>query len=54
MQQIASQDASKSLLGSLVGDDCDWCGAGTLERGEFKGDEAVVCDDCGTPVARIW
>lgn len=54
MQHVSSQNASKSLLAALAGDDCGWCDAGTLARGEFKGDDAVVCDDCGTPAARVW
>ena len=54
MQSKTQQDTSDSLLGSLVGNDCSWCTAGTLARGEFKGDDAVVCDECGTPGARVW
>ena len=54
MQQRASQDASESVLAALVGDGCHWCAAGTLERETFKGDDAVVCENCGTPAARVW
>ena len=28
--------------------------AGTLRRETFKGDKAVVCEDCGTPAVRMW
>jgi hypothetical protein len=54
MQQVSSQDASDALLAALVGDDCSWCATGTLAREEFRGDDAVVCEDCGTPAARVW
>lgn len=54
MQPATSQDASESVLAVLAGTDCDWCGAGTLVREEFKGDDAMVCDDCGTPAVRVW
>ena len=54
MQQVASQDASDALLETLVGDGCNWCATGTLAREEFRGDEAAVCEDCGTPAARVW
>jgi len=54
MQQVSSQDTSDAVLTALVGDDCSWCGAGTLAREEFKGDAAVVCEECGTPAVRVW
>jgi hypothetical protein len=54
MQQVPSEDASGSLLAILVGDDCRWCAHGTLAREEFKGDDAAVCENCGTPAARVW
>ncbi|UPV75209.1 hypothetical protein M0R89_03850 [Halorussus limi] len=54
MQQVSSQDASTPVLAALVGDECSWCAAGTLAREEFKGDAAVVCEECGTPAARVW
>lgn len=54
MQQVPSQDASESLLATLVGGDCRWCATGTLAREEFKGDAAVVCENCGTPAVRVW
>lgn len=54
MQHANSQDASDSVLAALVGDECSWCATGALAREEFKGDEAVVCEECGTPAARVW
>jgi hypothetical protein len=54
MQHVSSQDTSDAVLAALVGDDCSWCEAGTLAREEFKGDAAVVCEECGTPGARVW
>jgi hypothetical protein len=54
MQHLSSNDTSESLLASLIGDECSWCAAGTLARAEFKRDDAVVCDECGTPGVRVW
>jgi hypothetical protein len=54
MQQVPSNDASESPLAALAGDDCRWCATGTLARESFKGDAAVVCENCGTPAARVW
>ena len=44
------------VLRDLEGDECPWdeeC-PGTLERDEYKGDDALVCPVCDTPVVRIW
>jgi len=54
MQQVPSQDTSESVLAALVGDECSWCEGGVLAHEEFKGDAAVVCEECGTPAARVW
>ena len=45
----------RDLLARLDGADCPVpdC-AGVLERRAFKGDDAVVCDDCDTPTLRVW
>ncbi|SNZ15974.1 hypothetical protein SAMN06269185_2664 [Natronoarchaeum philippinense] len=46
----------RSVLQKLEGKECPWtedC-TGTLERGRYKGDEALVCPDCDTPIVRIW
>ncbi|USZ67367.1 hypothetical protein NGM10_11565 [Halorussus salilacus] len=54
MQGTSRGTRTDSLLAALVGDDCNWCARGTLARGEFKGDDAVVCEECDTPAARVW
>ncbi|WP_168216254.1 HVO_A0556 family zinc finger protein [Halorussus halobius] len=54
MQRVSSDDAGEPLLVALGGEDCPWCEAGTLRRETFKGDDAVVCEDCGTPAVRVW
>ncbi|MFC7097677.1 HVO_A0556 family zinc finger protein [Halobaculum marinum] len=43
------------VLDRLAGDTCvqPTCD-GTLDRQPFKGTDAVVCDDCGTPPVRVW
>lgn len=45
-----------TILHDLEGEDCpsdEQC-SGTLKRGTYKGDEAVICEDCETPVVRLW
>ncbi|WP_167599459.1 HVO_A0556 family zinc finger protein [Halorussus marinus] len=54
MQRSSARHATDSVLATLAGDDCDWCSSGTLVRGRFKGDDAVVCEDCETPAVRVW
>jgi len=54
MQHVSASDSSTALLDGLAGDDCRWCATGTLARREFKGDAAVVCENCDTPAARVW
>ena len=43
------------LVERLCGTDCQYgdCG-GSLRHETFKGDEAVVCEECGTPAVRLW
>lgn len=45
-----------TLLRDLEGDECPWAEdcPGALERDEYKGDDALVCPDCDTPVVRVW
>ncbi|WP_162224350.1 HVO_A0556 family zinc finger protein [Halorussus amylolyticus] len=54
MQETSRSGTTESMLRSLVGDDCCWCTAGTLTRETFKGDDAVVCENCETPAVRVW
>jgi hypothetical protein len=54
MQRSSARNATDSVLAALVGDDCGWCGSGTLVREEFKGDAAAVCEECDTPAVRVW
>ncbi|WP_192498379.1 HVO_A0556 family zinc finger protein [Halorussus halophilus] len=54
MQEASPRTAAHDPISALVGDDCSWCANGALTRAEFKGDDAAVCDDCGTPAARVW
>lgn len=45
----------RDLLVGLAHEECDRpeC-EGSLERGRYKGTDAVVCTDCGTPTLRLW
>lgn len=52
---MASLQTGEPLVEKLSGTECqyDECG-GRLRRSTFKGDVAVVCEDCGTPAVRLW
>lgn len=54
MQETSWRNATEDPVAALVGGECSWCVNGELKKDEFKGDEAAVCDDCGTPAARVW
>lgn len=43
-----------SVLAALEGKTCSYCDTGTLVRDSYKGNAAVVCDDCETPTAQLW
>lgn len=42
------------FLVRLEGRSCKYCEAGTLERETYEGNDALVCESCGTPQAQIW
>nr|WP_305880597.1 HVO_A0556 family zinc finger protein [Halovivax cerinus] len=42
------------VLHRLRGDRCPHCEDGTLVLGTYKGNRAVLCDDCETPRAQLW
>ncbi|WP_396613466.1 HVO_A0556 family zinc finger protein (plasmid) [Haloferax sp. S1W] len=44
---------STSLLDTLDEDDCTYCD-GELVVSTYKGNDAVVCGDCGTPTIQLW
>ncbi|GGL68049.1 HVO_A0556 family zinc finger protein [Halocalculus aciditolerans] len=46
---MSSTHTSTSLVGRLDGDDCAFCDDGTLVRGTYKDNDAVLCEACGTP-----
>lgn len=52
---MTSLQAGDPLVEQLRGTVCQYgnC-AGTLRHATFKGDEAVVCERCGTPAVRLW
>ncbi len=54
MQSIQRKGGDKREVLALVeGTECAYC-QGTLVSAQYKGNEAVVCDDCGTPAVQIW
>ncbi|MCU4740662.1 hypothetical protein OB955_08060 [Halobacteria archaeon AArc-m2/3/4] len=49
-----SDTAGQQLLSRLEGRKCEFCSDGTLVRGIFKGNAAVICEECDTPAAQSW
>lgn len=44
------------LFEQLAGKECQYdsdC-TGVLDRRTYKGDDALVCTECGTPAVRRW
>lgn len=54
MEQSADQVPASPIIEELLGAECVWCELGELALEAYKGDTAVVCDNCGTPAARVW
>lgn len=46
--------SESSLLEQLEHCSCKFCSDGALVRATFKGNDAVVCDCCGTPAVQLW
>ncbi|WP_435183697.1 HVO_A0556 family zinc finger protein [Halobellus sp. EA9] len=51
-QESARRDPEQ-LLDRLDTTDCHYCD-GDLDAGTYKGSEAILCEDCGTPAVRVW
>ncbi|WP_394740098.1 HVO_A0556 family zinc finger protein [Natronococcus roseus] len=51
---LDSQPGTDRLLETLAGDSCEYCETGTLERGTYKGNQAVICASCGVPGVQVW
>ena len=54
MQLMDDSVASSPVLAALEGRACAFCEEGELLRGSYKGNDAVICDACGTPGAQVW
>jgi hypothetical protein len=54
-RHVASDEHGDDVLALLDAGPCPSpdC-AGVLGRGSYKDTDAVVCDTCGVPAARIW
>lgn len=44
----------EAALDEIAQEMCSYCEADALARGTYKGNDAVVCEDCGTPAAQFW
>jgi hypothetical protein len=42
-----------TVLTQLAGADCSFCD-GSVSPGEYQGNPAVVCAQCGTPALRLF
>ncbi|MFC7205447.1 HVO_A0556 family zinc finger protein [Haloferax namakaokahaiae] len=45
---------SALIFETMADDDCTYCDEGTLELRSYKDNDAIVCDDCGTPAVQVW
>lgn len=54
MQSTDDSVVRDSVLVALEGSTCAFCEEGELLQSSFKGNDAVVCDVCGTPGAQVW
>ena len=54
MQQIHASNDESALLDGLAGETCEFCAGGTLVRGEYKGNDAVVCSDCEPSTIQLF
>ena len=50
----SAQPSGRQVLRRLAGRECPLCSAGELVESTYKGNRAVVCDDCGTPQVQFW
>lgn len=48
------KDDSIAVLDALAGTSCSFCDEGRYVREAYKGTDAVVCEACNTPGARVW
>ncbi|MDQ2049980.1 HVO_A0556 family zinc finger protein [Natronolimnohabitans sp. A-GB9] len=53
-QSSPTGGADRQLLAALEGQACPYCTDGTLERGIYKDNQAVVCESCDTPRVQLW
>lgn len=42
------------LHAALLSSDCPTCGNGKFVQEMYKGTDAIVCGECGTPRIRVW
>ncbi len=52
--ESSQSGGTKQLLAMLAGRSCSDCADGELKRDTYKGKQAVVCDQCGTPRVQVW
>ncbi|GAB3021995.1 HVO_A0556 family zinc finger protein [Natronobiforma cellulositropha] len=51
---VEKQTGSEAVLATLEHSSCTFCDDGVLVRDVYKGNDAVVCANCGVPGAQVW
>lgn len=54
MSRSSTRSTPPAPFERLFGTPCQFCDDGTLAQGEYKGNDAVVCDACETPAVQSW
>lgn len=44
----------EALVENLRNRDCQYCNEGSLSKGTYKENTAIVCDNCETPALQLW
>ncbi|MFA9417891.1 HVO_A0556 family zinc finger protein [Natrinema sp. HArc-T2] len=48
------RDDAHVVLEQLTDQTCSFCGDGLLTSGEYKGNQAILCESCDTPTVQLW
>lgn len=44
----------ETLVEKLRNRECQYCDEGSLSKDTYKGNTAIVCDNCETPALQLW
>ncbi|WP_459808223.1 HVO_A0556 family zinc finger protein [Halopiger thermotolerans] len=54
MRQQEGPSLRHPVIEGLEGSQCSFCNDGQLVQERYKGNTAVVCENCHTPNAQVW